>query len=470
MSNCRTVIRNSGYLLGFKILSRAFSVGFLVFAASRLGPEMFGALSFVLVTVELLNGVGDLGVTRYGARQLVRNWGEREVWAGKILALQVLTSVPIAAAGLALLALYGPASPKPQLLLLGLLAFLLFSFINATESVFIASQHFFYSALFTFTGRLVYMIFGISALAVGGSVVMVMWGFLIAVALEAVVRLAVVVRKITSFSFRFPVKALRQMLVATVPFAIVGMAVIFSYRSNLMILEFMKGDAAAGIFNVAFTLFTPFVWISVIFSTTTFPVFTRIWSEDQIAARRNGWQWYRLMTLLGIPAALAVTLLARPILAFFPAGYADSASILTVLIWSLPFSLMTSVDMNILQAIDRQKAAANGPVLGAVVTTLFSLALIPFWGGLGAATAFLASAICQEIYLHLQVRSHFLRRWAFPLLLRPALGGLAMAASGLLLMRVNIWLAAGAGLAAYAMIIFMTGALRLSELKILAKG
>lgn len=469
MSHFRTVLRHSSYLLGFKLLSRALSVVFLVYAAARLGPELFGALSFVLVTVELLAGVGDLGITRYGARELLRDWDRRAVLAGEILSLQALTSLLLAAAGLAIVVIYQPAYPKYELLLLGLAAFLSFSVIATTESIFTASQRFFYSALLTFLGRLVYVGIGIAALAAGQSVVVIMWGYVAAVMMEAGARF-LVARRVAPFSFGFPAAALWRMLVATMPFAVVGIASIVSYRINLMILEFIRGDAAAGIYNVAFTLFSPFVWIGIILSTTAFPGFARIYARDREAARRNGWQWYRLVAIAGIPAALLVSLLSKSVLAYFPVGYAESASILIVLIWSLPPMLLSTIDVNILQVADRQNDVAHGQVMGAVVTALSSLALIPFLGGVGAALAALGAVVVMETYIHFQVRRHFMGRSALPLLVRPLLGGIVMAAAALGLIRFNVWLAALAGLLAYITVIFATGAVRLSEIKSLLRG
>ncbi|MHB1412604.1 MAG: flippase [Thermoleophilia bacterium] len=470
MSHFTTVLKNSSYLMGFKLLSRLLSSAFVIYAATELKPALFGILSFVLVTVDMLNGIGDLGITRYGARELVRRWQDKEVLAGQILLLQLLTSVPFMIVGVALLLVYHPAYPKFQLLLLGLAAFYLFSVIATTESVFTATQKFFYSALFTFIGRLVYMVFGIAVLAAHGSVVLIMAGYLGGVIVETLLRLAMVIWKITGFSFRFPLARLWRMLVIIVPFAIVGIASIFSYRINLVILEFIKGDTATGVFNIAFTLFSPFVWVILIFSTTAFPGFTQIYSRDRDAARRNGWQWYRLMSLGGIPLALFVTLVARSILTHFPAGYQDSAAILIILVWSMPVMLINAVDINILQASDRQRLAANGLVLGAVTTALLSLALIPALGGNGAALASLGSVTVQGIYIHLQVRRHFMKRWVYPLLLRPLAGGIVMGAVALILLPVNVWLAAVAGLGAYAIAVLATGAIRPSEIRSMVRG
>lgn len=470
MSSFLTIIRNSGYLVCFKILSRSLTVIFFIYAASHLSPELFGALSFVLVTVEVLNSTGDLGITRYGARQLVRHWDEKEIWTGKIMILQVVTSVPFAAIGLAVVIFYQPAYPKMQLLLIGLAAFFLFSLVSTTESVFNASQKFFYSALFTFTGRFIYLMIGIIVLAAGGSVVLVMWGYLAAVVIEVLIRLLFVSYKIAHISFHFPVKSLSQMFFATIPFAVVGITVVLGYRINLIILEFFKGDVAAGIYNIAFTLYMPFTLIAIILSTTTFPFFVELCRKDVNRARAVLWQWYRLFALAGIPVALAVTLAASSVLNLFPSSYRGSSTILIILVWSVPFMLFIRLDINILQAIDQTRAVANGAVFGAVAITVFSFILIPFFGAVGAAIAALIPYVSQVLYFQWKVRNDFLHRFAFPLLLRPVLGGLAMAALGLILFSFNVWLAVATGLLAYLAVIFSTGALRMSEIRAIVRG
>ncbi len=470
MSSFLTVFRNSGYLVGFKILSRILSVVFLIYAASHLGPELFGALSFVLVTVELLNSLGDLGITRYGARELVRYWDNKEVWAGKIMAIQVLTSVPFVVVATALVFYYHPSYPKLQLLLIGIAAFFLFSLISTTESVFTASQKFFYSAFFTFIGRFTYLVIGISVLAAGGSVVLVMWAYLIGVIVEVSLRLLLVSSKITGFSFHFPVKDLWRMLVATFPFALVAISVVFGYRINLMILEFFKGDVATGIFNIAFTLYMPFTFIAIILSTTTFPIFVELCRKDKVTGKKVLWQWYRLFALTGIPAAVAVTLAADSVLKILPASYHGSSTMLIILVWSVPFMLFIRLDLNILQAIDKMRAVVNGTVLGAIVTTAFSFILIPFYGGVGAAIAAVIPYVIQAFYYQWVVNKRFTHQFAFPLLLRPVLGGLAMAALGLILFSLNVWLAVATGFLAYLAVILATGALRMSEIKAMARG
>ncbi len=470
MSAFKTALTNSGYLFGFRILSRFLSVVFLVYVGAKLAPDLFGAFSFVLVTVELLGSISDLGITRYGSRELIRRADQQPVLAGQILILQIVTSLPMALAGLAVVLFFHPAYPKTELLLLGMASFFLYSVVNTTEAIFIAAQRFFYSAGLAFTGRLVYTIMGIAALRAGYSVVVIMWAFFAAVAVEVVLRMLIVVRKVTGFSFRFPPSAVWRLLVLSVPFAIAGIANIIALRINVFILEFIKGDVPVGVYNMAFTLFTPLVWIPYIISLATFPGLTETFIKDRNQALREFWQWYRIMYVVGIPSALAVSLLAKPVLLHFPAGYSDSAVVLIVLAWQAPLMLLTSVGYNILQIADRERSLAVSLAIGAVATAVFSFLLIPFLGELGAALAALLATAAKQMQIQYEVFHRVLAKRTLQLFVSPAIAGAVMLLLALLAGRINVWFAVMVGLLAYSLTILFTGAVRFSEIKTLIRS
>ncbi len=466
MTAFKTVIRHSSYLLGSRFLSRILYIVFFIFAAARLEPELFGILAFALATVELLSSVGDLGLTRYGARELVRDWDNRPVLSGQILVLQVVTSLFFSLGGLALVLLVRPDDPKFTLLLLGMVAILLSGLVNTTETIFLAGQKFFFSALFTFIGRCIYVGIGFAALAAGASVVMVMWGFIIAMVVESLLRLAAVIKTVTPISFGFSGGELWKMFIATLPFAVAAAANIIFLRVNVLVLELLEGDVAVGVFTVAFTLFSPFVWLPLILNRTLFPGLTEDVINAPDKARDNTWQWTRLMAIAGIPAALTITLLAGPVLAYFPEGYENSAGVLQILIWALPLLLLISIGFNIMQIIDRERAAARVQVAGAVVNTAANFALIPFFGIKGAAMAMVVAAASIELLTYRDLHAHFLKgKHMTGLFIRPAVGGLVMAGAALALYGFNPWLATVAGLAAYAGTILITGGVSPSELK-----
>jgi len=462
-------MRHSSYLLGSRLLSRLVYILFFIYAASHLGPELFGALAFALATVELLSAIGDLGLTRYGARELVRDWDNRSLIAGEVLVLQLLSSLVLSLAGLVLVIVWNPSYPKNQLLLLGLVAILVSGLVNTAETLFIAGRRFFFSALFTFVGRVIYVGIGLAALLADASVVMVMWAFVIGVMVESALRIVYTVVAITPFSMKIPWRKLKHMVREMIPFAVAAVANIAFLRVSVMILEFLDGDVAVGVFSVASTIFMPLIWIPLILNRTMFPGLTEDYEKSPQQARYSIWQWYRLMALLGIPVSLAICLLAPPALSYFPEGYSNSAGVLQILIWSLPLMLLMSISFNILQIINRERSAARAQVLGTLVGIAANFILIPSLGVYGAALATVIGAAVIEVQFYHDVHVNFLNgKHMISLLIHPVMGGVAMVAVALILFGLSPWLATAAGLLAYALTILVTGGVRLSEIRSLA--
>lgn len=469
MSSFKTVFRHSSYLFGSKLFTRILYTVFVLYAAAVLGPAIFGALTFSLAMVDMVSSISDLGITRYGTRELIRKWDNRAIISGQIFAIQMLSSLILGAGGLLVLLIVRPDAPKMQLLLLAMVSVFFTGFISTTESSFAANQDFFFSALFTFIGRLVFIAIGFTALVSGMSVVFVMWGFLFGILVEASLRIVLQVKRITPFSFSYPVRDLYKMLVAALPFAINMVAGIVFLQINIIALGILKDDAAVGVYGVAFAIYMPIMWVPVILARTTFPVLAGKYKDDITAAKYQSWQWYRLIALVGMPVAILITFLAGPALSHYPGVYEESVTILKIIAWSVPLMLIAAIEINILQLIDQEKAGARAVTVAAIVNTSLCFILIPFFGVVGAAIALLVGAVAREVQVYHEVRKHFLKRHAAVLFLRPVVAGLAMGAVSLLLGWVNPWLASGLGFVTYIVVIFLLGGVSYSELKILLR-
>ncbi len=467
MSAFKRVLKNSAYVFSSKTLSRLVYTGFVVYAASRLGPAAFGALSFALVMVELASAIGDMGLTRYGSRELVRSWADRARLSGIILVLEILTSMVFSLGGVLIVLLASPSSPQRELLLLGMVPVFLSGFVNTAESLFIASENFFSASLFNFLGRIIFVAAGFAVLSRGGSPMAVMWGFTAGVVAESLLRLFYVSLKLTRFSFRFPAAAVSSMLLKALPFATAAAASIAFLQVGVVVLRLLEDDTAVGVFNMANVLFIPFVWISVTLGRTIFPSFVSQHAADEPAARASTWQWHRFMALSGIPVAVLVSFLAAPVLSHF-SSYAGSAAALTILIWSLPLMMISSVDFNVLQVVNLERAASRALILTTLATIILSVAFILPWGIRGAALATLAGSMIRFLQFHYLVRKYFTGKGMLELLLRPVAAGAVMAGVIYLLGGFNIWLAAVIGSGAYVAVVLASGAVRIAELKTLA--
>ncbi len=447
------VLKHSGYLLLARLFTRLASLPFLLYAAARLGPPLFGVFAFTLATVDMLSALGDFGLSRYGARTLVRDVNGRSRTAGIILVLQLAASVVLTAAVLVALLAFRPEPVRRDVLLLGLAAAFMSSFIFTTDMIFTAFKRFGASAVFAVAGRVVYLAAGFAALKLGYSVVAVTAAFLLGMVIESALRMIYTAWRLTTFSFKSSRAEMTAFVRGTIPFAVGAIATLVYFRADTLIMEALRGDTDVGIYNAAYSFFSFFVWAPIVLSRTLLPGLTRRFAEEPEAAERINWFWYRMVGIAGVPVAFAVTMTAGPLFRLLmPATYGDSIIALQILIWSIPALMMVTVGFNALVVTDREKQVTVATVVTALTIVVMDFILIYLFGVKGAAVAMVIATVAWLIQVHWLLARSILAaghglKGAF---LLPAAGGLLMAAAALLAAPLGLWPALAAGLVIYS--------------------
>jgi len=456
LSSSKEVLKHSTYLLAARLFVRLASLPFMLYMAARLRPELFGTFTFVLVTVEILSSLGDVGLTRYGARAIIRADMGKDRLAGIFFSIQVITSVVLMALAYSVLFIAAPDGTKKQLFMIAFLALFFSSFIYTTETLFTAEKRFGASSVFQVLGKAVYLALGLAALASGYSVLAVMAAYITGMAVESVLRMAYMWRRVTQFSGGYTVAEFRDVALGTLPFAVSGVAVLLYYRADTIILGLIKSDFEVGIYSAAYSVFTFFFWIPVIVSRTLMPGLIERYKQNPRESLRSSVNWFSHMTLLGVAIAFSVTVMARTFIdMLLPEGqYEESILVLQILIWSIPVLMMVSVTLNTLIMAGQERVGASITVITTVAIIVLDLALIPAYGVNGAAVAMAAAtALWAGQLVWFARRSAWMELGSLTsLLAAPLTAAVAVTAVGLTLYRVNAFLALAAGLAACGLV------------------
>lgn len=454
------ILKHSSYLMAARLFSRLASLPFLLYAAATLGPSLFGIIAFVLAAVEMLAAAGDMGLTRYGTRAMVREESRRGKIAGMMLFLQLIASLLLVSLSLAAVLIISPAPPKREALLIGLAAVMLTPFVVTTESMFNATRRFGATAIISVAGRLIYIAAGFAALKMGYSVVAVLAAYFLGIACETVLRVVYALARVDAISFGFSGRELREFLKGTVPFAVIVVVTMVYFRADTLILEAFRGDAEVGIYNAAYSFFSFFVWVPIVVSRSLFPGLVSSFSSDPGRAEESNWFWYRALGVAGVPIAFAMTMLAGPTFdLLIPAAYSESVITLEILMWSLPPLMMVSVGISTLVVAGREHVVAIVSIITAVIIVLLDFILIPPFGVRGASWAMVVATGLWLAQTHLLLRRYVLAQGrslagAFG---APLAGGAAMAAAALAALSLGLYAALVAGLLAFGVTLAAIG-------------
>ncbi|OQY23568.1 MAG: hypothetical protein B6I35_03350 [Anaerolineaceae bacterium 4572_32.2] len=224
---------------------------------------------------------------------------------------------------------------------------------------------------------------------------------------------------------------LREMLAQSWPLMVSLLLQMLFTGANGVLLQFWRGDEAAGWYDAARKWVDALNLIPSIFTFAVFPLMSRQAAQDRAGLRQSYRLSVKLLTMIALPAAVLVALLATPLVGllsgerFLPHG----AVALRILIWSIIFGWLNSLTNYVLIALDRQRhvlLASGARVAFAVAANLLFVGRFSY-----VASAWII--VGGELLLVLLFAAD-LRRHLGPLgwgraLGRPLLAGVAMSAT-----------------------------------------
>ena len=199
------------------------------------------------------------------------------------------------------------------------------------------------------------------------------------------------------------------------PFGLGGVFHLIYFQSDIILLKYLEGDEAAGIYNVAFTVMVAvYLLPSTIYQKFLLPKVHRWAYHDRVRFL----QVYRfgngIMLLLGGIATVTMLLLMPwliPLL--FGTAYQGAVGLLSILAFCAPTRFLASnVGATLVtQEHMHRKSIFMGMV--AIVNVLLNLLLIPLYAAKGAAVATLLSEIVLIVLYLLAVRRYVFGRDAW---------------------------------------------------------
>lgn len=204
--------------------------------------------------------------------------------------------------------------------------------------------------------------------------------------------------------------SMKQVAAQSWPFGLAGVFYLIYFQSDIILLKYMVGDEAAGIYNVAFVIMVAVYMLpSVIYQKFLLPKIHR-WA---IHDRERFYQAYRtgswVMLILGLLAMLTIWLLAPwglPIL--FGIHYQESVLILMILGLGAPARFLTASVGAMLSTQNHVINKIYIMALAALVNVILNIIYIPVYGVIGAAL----TTVITEILLGFMMQT-YARKYLF---------------------------------------------------------
>ena len=485
------VTKNSLVPMGLSLTNKAIDFAFAMLYVRLLGPVGTGQYYFVVAIYGFFEIISRYGLGTLLTRDVAADKNQSSRYLTNVVAVRTLLwalCMPLMALvvlGYRLLGRIVPGAESigPQeieaLILLGM-AMLFANYADALSSLFFAFEKMEYPAGLTNAVALIKVSLGALVLLLG-------WGFVGLAGVSLVVNilqliwLYLLVRSTLfkpQWKWDWPLQV--QMVRMSGPLMINNLLATIFWRIDVWILRPIAGAAAVGLYSVGLKYLDGLNIIPSVSTMAIFPLMSRYARSESNSLLRSYILSLRLLTIVSLPIAMAVTFLARP-LVFIVGGvqYLDVPGVFhifgqtipymggadlafQVIIWSIPIGFVNSVTQYVLIAVNQQHYLTRAFILGVVFNVVGNLILIPRLGYVGAALATIFSEFSLLFPFYYSVRRNVGRvpwwRVYGPPLLATALMGLAT--YGLVTAGINVWIAVALGLVVYLVGLLLTGALR----------
>jgi len=391
----RRVFLNTA-ILGFgEVVGQLANFAFVVLLTRRFGVEVLGWYAFAMALGAILAPFVSLGGVAYVTRELARDSTQAGSFFKVLRPLQFASGLAVWLV-MATTALLLGVDPREMWIIVMIGAYHVLMRMTALYLAPAAARQRMYSVAVVGGGhRVLVLILASLAMLKGLDAPLVVLAMPVAAGL-AFLMARTSARLFTRDQPEASVGVSRSTLVrASLPFLGGALIAVVYQRGGLLLLTFMEGEVATGLYAAADRLFLPIAMITGTFATAVFPAFARLVSEPgqmQVLARRS----VRLLLTATIPLAALLAFFATEVTTLvFGAGLAGAAPVILVL---APLPVLRTLSMLWLAqctALGRERRAVAARSKALVLFFLLALILINYLGAIGLAIA----KVLGECYL-----------------------------------------------------------------------
>lgn len=387
------VINNTVWIVGCKIVQSVLQLVINMLSARYLGPSNYGLINYASSIAAFCIPIMQLGMRSTLVKEIVDRPEKEGQTMGTAIGMSVISSI-LCIIGITTFTVIANGDEKTTVIVCLLYSTSLI--FQALEMV----QYWFQAKLISKYTSLT-MLFAYIVVSIYKTILLItrrnIYWFTVAQVIDffiIAVVLLFIYKRVGGQKLTFSFKRGKELLSKSRYYIISGMMVTIFAQTDKIMLKFMVGDSGVGQYSaaVASAGLAGFIFAAIIDS----------FRPSIIESKKAGSTKYgkkvgilsAIIIYLSLLQSLGMTLFSDLIVyILYGEDYAQSAGILTVLVWYTTFSYMGSVRNIWILAEEKHKYLWIINMSGALGNIALNLALIPIWGVQGAAIASLVTQI-----------------------------------------------------------------------------
>lgn len=433
MSSVQRLAKNTTLLFVSQMISYILGFFITMYTARYLGTAGFGVLSTALSLAYIFAVFTDLGLSTIITREVSRD---------NSLQTKYFTNTTILRLGLALLTfilivlfvnivnlIHHQYPPETVLVIYIIGASIIFNGLSGTfTAIFQALQKMEYQSISLILNSVLMFIGTLVAIYFSKDILFFAMLYVIANVVCLIFILSVYFWKYSLPKWDFDINFIKITLMAALPLSIVSIFTLIAFRVDTVLLSLFKSSVDVGIYSAPYRLFEAFLFLPAAFTISVFPIFSQFFISAKDSLKFTYQKSFKYLTILSLPIAVGVTLLAEPIiLLIYKSSFLPSVLVLQILIWTVPITFLNYIFGSILPAMNRQTTLLKITFISMIFNIVLNLWAIPNYSYIGASIVTVLTEVIVIVLCFFVLSRSFCSVNLKNVILKPAIASAVMA-------------------------------------------
>lgn len=461
MNQIQTLFKNISWVTLTQVITSICAFLWTIMIARYLGVNDYGILSFAMSLTVLLGMGTDIGMSTLTAKEISQDRSRTKKYIKNIIPFKIVLSMSIFLFTGLLMILLGYTKLVIEVTLIMCIENIFMCMINFMTAIFQAHENQKVGSIGALISSILLVLFTIIVIFFDLGIKFVALSY----ALSFLIYLFYVSKQLNKEfgipRFEIDLSFWKETAKKAIPF---GLSIFFYtiyFSIDVVMIQFLAGDYATGIYNSAYKLISVFIAFYVIYNTVIFPLMSRLYIEDEILLKISFEQSVKYSLLILLPICIGIYFYSPYIIhLIYSDAYALASVPMQILTWTAIFMFINGVTTSLLNSIGKEFSVTKIYVIAAVFNISLNYIMIPIYSFNGAAITTVLSEILILILMMYSIsKTPFKSDWS---LLKTAIK-LVIAGTILAIVlnfiNVSLWIAIPIGLVVYIVALIITKSL-----------
>ena len=457
MSKVRTIFKNMSWLFVSQIIASVFGFIWTILLARYLGVNNYGIFGFAVSFTTMIGIIDDLGISTHIVRHIATDYDSAPKYLGNALPLKMIFSSVKVILTVIILLVQGVNEFTLTVTLLFTLEMIFKSNVNLLNGSFQAFEYAKYQGIGNTILTTLTLTFIIISIYTDLGLVGVAVSYVLANMITFAYEYYALNKHVTKPEFELDTAFCKQITLLSLPFAVTSILYYVYYSIDIVMLSYLVGDYATGLYNATYKLITVLTLFYSVYTAVIFPVMSKLFKNDKSMLLVSFEKSIKYLLMIIIPLAVATVFYSTDVIHLIYGHQYDAASsILSILIWTVCLLFISGACNTLLNASHKELTVTKIYATAAVFNIIMNFFMIPYLSYDGAAiTTVLSDLLIVSLQAYVIYRlGHRPNRKLYLDVVKIIIGS-GVLGIALYYLNINIWLAIPVGIIIYLVAIYL---------------